>query len=86
MSTKNFLSSLSHLVRVINGSIDASCGPCIERDGVCLDENSDDQMDRCFCQTDSDLCHGRTTSTPIPLTQPVKKKYVKFFRLIDDSE
>ena len=37
-------------------------------------------MDRCFCQTDSDLCHGRTTSTPIPMTQPIRKKYVEIFR------
>ena len=51
------------LVRVINSSIDSVCKSCIERGGVCLDEDSDNHMDRCFCQTDSDLCNGITTSS-----------------------
>lgn len=64
-----------NLVRVINTSMDSSCAPCIARGGVCLDEDSDDHMDRCFCQTESDLCHGRTTSSPIPATQSIRKMF-----------
>ena len=64
------------LVRVINASIDSTCGPCIGRGGVCLDEDADDHLDKCFCQIDSELCSGRTTTTlaPIPLTQPVRHR------------
>jgi len=67
-----------NLVRVINASIDSTCVSCIERGGVCLDEDADDHMDKCFCQTDSDLCHGRTASSSIPVTQPLRKKYFSF--------
>jgi len=66
-----------NLVRVINASIDSTCSSCIERGGVCLDENFDDHMDKCFCQIDNDLCNGRTTSL-IPITQPLRK-YTEFF-------
>ncbi|CAF1332092.1 unnamed protein product [Adineta steineri] len=64
----------THCVRVINASIDSICTSCIERGGVCLDENTDDHMDKCFCQTDSDLCNGITSSSSITsVTQPLRK-------------
>ncbi|CAF1091615.1 unnamed protein product [Adineta ricciae] len=52
----------THCIRVINSSIDSVCKSCNERGGVCLDEDSDNHMDKCFCQTESDLCNGITTS------------------------
>lgn len=64
-----------NLVRVINASMDSSCSSCISRGGVCLDEDTDDRMDRCFCQTESDLCHGRTTTTAAPVTQSSPKMF-----------
>jgi hypothetical protein len=63
-----------NLVRVVNASIDSACASCIERGGVCLDENSDDHMDKCFCQTNSDLCNGRTSPSSISVTQTLIKK------------
>ncbi|CAF3117493.1 unnamed protein product [Rotaria sp. Silwood2] len=63
----------THCVRVINASIDSTCVSCIERGGVCLDDNSDNYMDKCFCQIDSDLCHGRTTLSLIPITESLEK-------------
>ncbi|UJR30540.1 hypothetical protein I4U23_018070 [Adineta vaga] len=58
----------THCVRVINASMDSMCTSCVERGGVCLDEDSDDHMDKCFCQTDSDLCNGITSSTTTTTT------------------
>ena len=55
--------------------MDAACASCIARGGICLDENADDQMDRCFCQMENDLCHGRTTPPAMPITQPLRKKW-----------
>ncbi|UJR16143.1 hypothetical protein I4U23_003054 [Adineta vaga] len=66
----------THCVRVINASIDAACASCIKRNGICLDENADDRMEKCFCPTDNDLCNDRPTTTTtylIPLTQPLRK-------------
>ena len=64
---------------MINASIDSSCTSCTERGGVCLDENSDERMDKCFCQADNDLCRDRTTTLSIPETQPIRNKYRNFF-------
>jgi hypothetical protein len=67
---------LKLIVRVINASIDDACASCIKRNGICLDENSDDRMEKCFCPTDNDLCTDRTTTTTYmaPATQSLRKK------------
>lgn len=76
---KIYVIYILNLVKVINASLDATCTTCNERGGVCLDENSDNYMDKCFCQPDNDLCHDRTTSTtPIPTTETPEKKYINF--------
>ncbi|CAF0761680.1 unnamed protein product [Rotaria sordida] len=62
----------THCVRVINASMDSTCVSCMERGGVCLDEDSDNYMDKCFCQIDSDLCHDRTTVSLIPMTESLE--------------
>lgn len=64
-----------NLVRVINSTIDSTCVSCNERKGICLDENSDGYMDKCFCQPNNDLCHGRASTPSIQETEPVKNKY-----------
>jgi hypothetical protein len=65
------------LVRVINATIDDACGSCIKRNGICLDENSDDRMDKCFCPTDNELCNDRSVTTYLqPVTQSLRKKSV----------
>jgi len=64
------------LVRVLNASIDNTCGSCIKRNGICLDENSDDRMDKCFCPLEDDLCNQRSTTYLIPVTQSLRKKFI----------
>jgi hypothetical protein len=32
-------------------------------------------MDKCFCQTDNDLCHERTTPSFIPITESLKSSF-----------
>lgn len=54
--------------------MDSACASCVARGGICLDENTDDQMDRCFCQAENEMCHGKTTLSAVPMTQPVRKK------------
>jgi hypothetical protein len=61
------------LVRVINASIDDGCASCIQRNGICLDENFDDHMDKCFCPIDNDLCNDRSTAYLLPVTQSLRK-------------
>ncbi|CAF1083716.1 unnamed protein product [Adineta steineri] len=64
----------THCVRVINASVDEACGSCIKRNGICLDENSDDRMEKCFCPTDNDLCNDKATTTYLPpITQSLRK-------------
>jgi len=69
-------------VRVINASIDETCAACMQRNGICLDDDSDDQMDKCFCPLDNELCQERERPTEssssleliFPVTQPFRKK------------
>ncbi|CAF0842607.1 unnamed protein product [Rotaria sp. Silwood1] len=63
----------THCVRVINASVDSACASCIKRNGICLDENSDDYMDKCFCPTENDLCNDRTTTYFLAATQSLRK-------------
>ncbi|CAF3324834.1 unnamed protein product [Rotaria socialis] len=63
----------THCVKVINASSDSSCIACIERGGICLDEDSDNRMDTCFCQLDTDLCNERTTLSMISTTESTEK-------------
>ncbi|CAF3288000.1 unnamed protein product [Rotaria socialis] len=72
----------THCVKVINASVDDACGSCIKRNGICLDENSNDRMDKCFCPTENDLCNDRTTSFFEQATQPIRKKVVAVTQLI----
>ncbi len=76
--------NLFFLVRVINASIDDGCASCIQRNGICLDENYDDHMDKCFCPMDNDLCNDRSTTylAPVPVTQSLRKTYTRFSLLI----
>jgi hypothetical protein len=68
-------------VRVINASVDEACASCIRRNGICLDENSDDHMDKCFCPTDNDICNDRPPTYLAPVTQPFRKKYLIFRKM-----
>ncbi|CAF4479095.1 unnamed protein product [Rotaria socialis] len=68
----------THCVKVINASSDSSCIACIERGGICLDEDSDNHMDTCFCQLDTDLCNERTTLSMISTTESTEKLYINF--------
>jgi hypothetical protein len=58
---------------VINASIDDACASCIKKNGICLDENFDDHIDKCFCPNDNDLCNDRPTTYLSPVTQTLRK-------------
>lgn len=84
-TSKLIYSLVYNLVRVINSSIDETCESCIKRHGICLDENFDDRMDKCFCPLDNDLCNERSTTYFLPVTLSLRKKYVKSFHVKNDT-